>query len=43
MPSFSVKPNKSLKDRSLRSLDSLNRRMLRACVCSLALRYVAMK
>jgi hypothetical protein len=38
----SYMPNKSLKVRSLRSLDSLNRRMLRilraACVCPLALR-----
>jgi hypothetical protein len=38
-----LSPNKSLKGVRIRSLDSLNRRMLRilraACVCPLALRY----
>ena len=40
-----ARPNKSLKGVRIRSLDSLNRRMLRilraACVCPLALRYIA--
>ena len=43
MKSFAY--NKSLKGVRIRSLDSLNRRMLRilraACVCPLALRYTS--